>query len=151
MQIEQGKTYITRMGAKVGPMVPNPNPQNSITYPWVPEPTQGANYAYMNDGRFHIEDQENDSDLVSEYPDCYAQAASDALAEVRRARDMFGPMASMHEGYAVLLEELDEVWDIVKMKQRERPLHLARKEMIQVAAMALAFAVEVCTEERGRR
>lgn len=86
-----------------------------------------------------------------EVRDAYSDAAEAALAEVRRAREMFGPMASMHEGYAVAMEECEEVWDIVKMKQKLRDLPHARKEAIQAAAMWLAFAVEVCTEERGRR
>lgn len=83
--------------------------------------------------------------------DAYGIAAMDALAEVQRARQMFGPMASMHEGYAVILEELDEVKEIVWLKQKNRNLADARKEVLQVAAMCLAFAAELCTEERGRR
>jgi hypothetical protein len=81
----------------------------------------------------------------------YGQAAVEAIAEVERARSMFGPMYSMHEGIAIIDEERDEVWDIVKMKQKLRDLPAARKEAIQCAAMWLAFAVEVCNEERGRR
>jgi hypothetical protein len=83
--------------------------------------------------------------------DAYGVAAMEALDEVRRARGMFGPMASMHEGYAVILEELDEVKEIVWLKQKNRNLADARKEVLQVAAMCIAFAAELCTEERGRR
>ena len=32
--------------------------------------------------------------------------------ELIRARKNHGPMLSVHEGYAVLLEEVDELWDI---------------------------------------
>lgn len=43
----------------------------------------------------------------------YHQAASDAAQEVLHARKIlgFGPHHSAHEGYAVILEELDELWE----------------------------------------
>lgn len=56
-----------------------------------------------------------------------------------RARAKFPPMASAHEGYAVILEELDELWDIVKQKQTERDYAALRKETVQLGAMVLAF------------
>lgn len=80
----------------------------------------------------------------------YEFAASLAVAEIVRARSMFGPMYNMHEGYAIILEEQDEVKEIVWQKQKNRDLAAAKKEAIQCAAMWLAFAVEVCNEERGR-
>lgn len=59
--------------------------------------------------------------------------------------------ASMHEQYAVILEELDELWDHVKVNQRKRDLTAARAEAKQVAAMAIRFMTEVCDEDYGRR
>jgi NTP pyrophosphatase (non-canonical NTP hydrolase) len=58
---------------------------------------------------------------------------------------------SAHEGYGVLAEEVDELWQHVKTNQKRRDLQAMRKEAIQVAAMALRFAVEVCNEETGRK
>lgn len=49
-----------------------------------------------------------------------------------------GDMHSIHEGYAVLLEELDEVWDAIKTKD----IAEARREMVQVGAMALRFLID---------
>lgn len=80
----------------------------------------------------------------------YELAAQLAVEEVVRARSMFGPMYNMHEGYAIILEEQDEVKEIVWQKQKNRDLLQAKKEAIQCAAMWIAFAVEVCNEERGR-
>ena len=50
-------------------------------------------------------------------------------------------MHSTHEGYAVIKEELDELWDEVKKKHPDPKRLLA--EAIQIGAMAIAFAVEV--------
>lgn len=44
--------------------------------------------------------------------------------------------ASLHEAYAVILEELDEVWDITRMKRQDRDEAALRREFIQIAAMA---------------
>lgn len=63
--------------------------------------------------------------------------------EVKRARDMYPKFVSMHEGYAVLLEELDELWDEVKQKKGD-PAKL-RMEAVQVGAMAIRFIQDCCT------
>ncbi len=44
--------------------------------------------------------------------------------------------ASLHECYAVLLEEVDELWDITRQKREERDILELREELIQIAAMA---------------
>lgn len=58
-----------------------------------------------------------------------------------RAANKFPKFASLHEGYAILKEEVDELWDEIKGEQR--PEHL-REEAMQVAAMALRFLVDLC-------
>ncbi len=63
-------------------------------------------------------------------------------AELRRAARKFGPFASGHEGYAVIREELDELWDDVRADR----LGSAVKEAQQVAAMAVRFMLDL-----GRR
>ena len=78
-------------------------------------------------------------------------ALEEVALEVRNATSNWPPMNSMHEAYAVLLEEVDELWDHVKTKQRNRDLVAARKEAMQVAAMAVRFMLDVCNEERGRK
>lgn len=73
------------------------------------------------------------------------QAAIESVTrELFRAATLHpGRQASLHEGYAVLLEEVDEVWDLVKMKAQDRPAGAVRKELIQVAAMAIRAILEV--------
>ena len=77
----------------------------------------------------------------------YTEAAADALHEVLRAREMWPGMNSAHEGYAVMLEEFDELKAHVWANQKKRDYPAMRKEAIQVAAMALAFVVEICDQE----
>lgn len=80
-----------------------------------------------------------------------SEATTEAQNEAYRARQLHSAMNSAHEGFAVLMEEFEELKAHVWMKQKNRNLDEMRKEAIQVAAMAIAFAAEVCTEERGRR
>lgn len=86
-------------------------------------------------------------------------------AEVFAATAMWAPFNSQHEGFAVLDEELDEVieqrdelWVAVKVNQKRRDLaatkEIAEKlaaEAVQVAAMAVRFAMDVCDEVNGRK
>lgn len=55
--------------------------------------------------------------------------------ELSDALDVHGDFRSFHEAYAVLLEELDEIWDEIKMK-RPSPTRIY-VESRQLAAMAL--------------
>lgn len=57
--------------------------------------------------------------------------------EVERAKRHGEKFASLHEAYAVLLEEVDEMWDITRMKRRDRDAISLRKELIQIGAMAV--------------
>ena len=61
--------------------------------------------------------------------------------ELSRACAKFGPMAGPHEGWAVIREEVDELWDDVKANRGRGPE--ARKEALQIAAMALRYIVDV--------
>lgn len=80
-------------------------------------------------------------------------AIDEVRTEIHRARTTldFPAMRSAHEGYAILLEEMDELKAHVWMNQKKRDLYAMRAEAIQVAAMALCFAAEVCNEEVGRK
>lgn len=71
--------------------------------------------------------------------------------ECQQAMDNWPPFNSAHEGFAVLKEEVDELWDHVKTNQKKRDIEAMRKEALQVAAMALRFAVECCDEVNGRK
>lgn len=70
--------------------------------------------------------------------------------EVSAAVAKFPAFNSAHEGFSVLAEEVDELWDEVKAKQGARDLARLRKEAVQVAAMAIRFILDVCDGERGQ-
>ena len=54
-----------------------------------------------------------------------------------------GDFRSLHEGYAVVLEELEELWDEVKRPAESRDLGRLRAEALNVAASAAKFALFV--------
>lgn len=53
-----------------------------------------------------------------------------------------GSMQSGHEGYAVIKEEFEELWDEIKKQQVDNDL--MQKEAAQLGAMALRFLVDIC-------
>jgi hypothetical protein len=66
-------------------------------------------------------------------------------AELRRARELHpNPQNSAHEGYAVIWEEVEELWADVKKKRSPERTAAMREEAIQVAAMAVRFIEDVC-------
>ena len=71
-------------------------------------------------------------------------AVSDAIAELVRAQAKFPKFNSAHEGYAVIKEEFDELWEEIKKNEKTRDPVRMRKEAVQVAAMALRFIEDVC-------
>lgn len=62
--------------------------------------------------------------------------------EIHRAKTKFKEVKfnSTHEGFAVLKEEVDELWDEVKSNGSKERL---RAEAVQVAAMAIRFIKEL--------
>lgn len=69
--------------------------------------------------------------------------------ELRHAIADYEPNNSYHEGYAVILEELDELWSEIKMKPLYRNQEKLRREAIQVAAMAIRFILDTLPEQVG--
>lgn len=78
-------------------------------------------------------------------------AAEAALAEAQRATAAWPPYNSAHEGFAIINEEFDELKAHVWTNQKRRDLEAMKVEAIQLAATAIRFAAECCTEQRGRR
>ena len=70
--------------------------------------------------------------------------------ELDSARSKYTPFNSAHEGYATILEELDELWDEIKKQPDKRSMVNMRKEAVQVAAMAIRFIHDVCYSDDSR-
>ena len=69
---------------------------------------------------------------------------TEALRELDVAQDRFPAFHSAHEGWAVIKEEMDELWEAVRLKQSTPGrTDKMRREAIQVAAMALRFLIEM--------
>lgn len=73
------------------------------------------------------------------------------LQDALETADKHPAYNSAHEGYGVLLEEVRELEEQVFRKQERRNIGAMRKEALQIAAVALRFARDVCTDERARR
>lgn len=72
----------------------------------------------------------------------------ETILELGFARKHFPAFNSPHEGYAILLEEVEELWTIVKANKGgtrvdEEHRRQMRREAVQVAAMALRFIEDV--------
>lgn len=69
-------------------------------------------------------------------------------AEYERAIAKFpDDFTSPHEGYAILFEEVDELWDEVKGRRDPETMERMKKEAVQVGAMAVKFLVKIFGEE----
>lgn len=69
-------------------------------------------------------------------------ALREILREYLSAARKHKPYNSAHEGFAVLLEEVDELK--AEVWRRDRDLSAMRAEAIQVASCALRFITDVC-------
>ena len=70
------------------------------------------------------------------------QAVAATAAELTAATAAYGSFNSAHEGYAVILEEMDGLWDEVKRQNSDA--EAMRHEAIQAAAMCLRFLIDLC-------
>ena len=68
-----------------------------------------------------------------------ARLLDEVYQEVSRANELYHHYHSCHEGWAVIREELDELWDEIKASKGIRCTDDMRKEAIQVAATAIRF------------
>lgn len=78
----------------------------------------------------------------------YARRAEIAMREIGdelvSAKSKFrNNFVNQHEAYAVLLEEVEELWDEIKKNQKNYDLPAQRKEAKQAAAMLVRLMVEL--------
>lgn len=75
------------------------------------------------------------------------EIAMEIVAEVEKAVRKHAPMHSPHEGWSVIFEELEELREHVRADTGRSDE--ARKEAIQIAAMGLRYALNVCERDYG--
>ena len=61
-------------------------------------------------------------------------------AEIARAHSKYGKFKSMHEAYAVILEETEELWETIRKQQGEKRTY---EEAIQLAAATIALIADL--------
>lgn len=66
------------------------------------------------------------------------------VSEYRRALSLYPNFHSNHEGYAVIKEEIDELWDEIKKSKDVRGNDRIRKELTQVGAMVIRYLNNLC-------
>ena len=69
---------------------------------------------------------------------------SEIKKELDKAQTKHAPMHGPHEGYAVILEEVDELWDEVRAQKHD--ISSMKKEALHIAAMAARFVLDLCQE-----
>ena len=82
-----------------------------------------------------------DPDLISPSTARLDAALRAVGNEVLLAQHRFAPFASPHEAWAVIREEVDELWERVKANDGRGTE--ARDEATQVAAMAVRYLLDV--------
>lgn len=73
-----------------------------------------------------------------------ARFVTDVRTEYLRITERHGRLMNHHQGWAETYEELDELWDIVRQKRRDRDPDAAYHECVQIAARAMRFAIDLC-------
>lgn len=56
--------------------------------------------------------------------------------EIVRLETKYGSVSSLHEGYSLLLEEMDEFWEEVKKKPSKRNIRNIKHELTQISALS---------------
>lgn len=74
------------------------------------------------------------------YHENVSLAIKDVLKEYSDAIDKYGGFNSSHEGWAIIKEELDELWD--EIRKDDKYSNNMYNESKQIAAMALCFMIE---------
>lgn len=69
------------------------------------------------------------------------EALRRVVDELERVQGIHRQQASPHEGFAIIYEELDELWDEVKA---DASIDRMADEAVQVASSAIKFLIDNC-------
>jgi NTP pyrophosphatase (non-canonical NTP hydrolase) len=65
------------------------------------------------------------------------------MFELQKVRSNHPPIHSFHEGYAILLEEVDELWDECRKKPKKRCREDVLTELVQIASVCQRMAEDL--------
>lgn len=72
------------------------------------------------------------------------ESLSKMEAEYNRASKLYPRFHSNHEGYAVIKEEIDELWDAIKKEKGVKGNKQIKHELIQIGAMVIRYLDNLC-------
>lgn len=69
--------------------------------------------------------------------------------ELGLAESRHRSLNSLHEAFAVILEEVDELWELCRRRSEDRQRNAVLGELVQIAAMCWRAAIDLglCDEE----
>ena len=80
----------------------------------------------------------------------YLKALEEVKAELFRLKALvddpnhpFENLYSPHHGWALLHEEMDELWEEIRKKNKDRDKEAMREEAVQIAALAIRFITDL--------
>ena len=80
----------------------------------------------------------------------YSKALKEVAHELRRLKTLcddpnhpFDDLQSVHQAYALLLEELDELWDEIKKKPSLRSSQSLIEEAVQISSVGFKIAHQI--------
>ena len=74
---------------------------------------------------------------------------SDLMLELEKAEEKYPPFQNRHEGYGIILEELDELWEEIKKKNPDSSKLYT--EALHVAVTAIRFNISLFGEAHDKQ
>jgi NTP pyrophosphatase (non-canonical NTP hydrolase) len=98
-------------------------------------------------GEVYIMAKESDVTMLDER---YDEALVEVIEELVRLKKLvddpdhpFENLYSPHHGWALLHEEMDELWEEIRKKNKDRDKDAMREEAMQIAALAIRFMTDL--------
>lgn len=113
-------------------------------------PDPGASFVHLTHLRRRVHEARAKGDGLSPDLTEHANLINEVLVMLDYANKHHGPYNSAHEAYGVLAEEVHEFFEIVMQKQAKRDMAHMRKELIDVAVVALRSIIDICDKNVRR-
>lgn len=98
--------------------------------------------SYKNPRSLNWEAESRQEEIAQKIFGKYNDITVTVWQELKRATANYGPMHSEHEAYAIIKEEIEELWDEIKKKPSQRSKDKMREEAVQTMAMLARFIID---------